>query len=134
MGFNAGRLNSELLSLAIIILRGKQLNAFIKSVRRASKTFLVSTPPLHFFRVIKSNTEHCLPYENHARTSTKIDRRKMSFGYITAFQRFWKWQEEHSKGSSLFKTSVFFLSNKCDAGMFYYRRKCSFFDAYVKKW
>ena len=29
---------------------------------------------------------------------------------------------------------VLFLSDIWDAGMFYYRRKCSFIDAYVKKW
>ena len=86
------------MSLAIITLRGKQLNAFNKSVRRASKTFLVPTTLLHFSKMAKSNAEHCILYENHARTSTKIDRRKISFGKISAFQKFWKWQEQYSQG------------------------------------
>ena len=88
MGFNAGRLISQGLGLAIITLCGKQLNAFNKSVSRAPKTFLVSTALLRFSKMVKSNAEHCILYENHARTSTKIDRRKISFGKISAFQKF----------------------------------------------
>ena len=123
-----------LLSLAIITLCGKQSNAFNKSVRRAPKTFLVSTTLLHFSKMVKSNAEHCILYENHAITSTKIDKRKMSFGQITAVRKFWKWQEQYSQGSSFLQNLLcyFWITNVILA-FFYHRWKCSFINAYVEK-
>ena len=58
--------------------------------QRTSKTLLVSTVVFHFCTMVKNNAEHWLSYKNYARTWTKIDRKKVSFGYITTFQRFWK--------------------------------------------
>ena len=74
--------------------------------QRTSKTLLVSTVVFHFCTMVKNNAEHWLSYKNYARTWTKIDRKKVSFTYITTFQRFWKWLEEYSEGGS-------FLQNHC---------------------
>ena len=46
--FNTGRLNPYALSLAIIRSCGRQSKAFERSVRRAPKTFLLSTAFFHF--------------------------------------------------------------------------------------
>ena len=74
--------------------------------QRTSKTLLVSTVVFHFCTMVKNNAEHWLSYKNYARTWTKIDRKKVSLACITTFQRFWKWLEEYSEGSS-------FLQNHC---------------------
>ena len=74
--------------------------------QRTPKTLLVSIVVFHFCKMVKNNAEHWLSYKNYARTWTKIDRKKVSFGCITIFQRFWKWLEEYSQGGS-------FLQNLC---------------------
>ena len=68
--------------------------------------------------MVKNNAEHWLSYKNYTRTWTKIDRKKVSFACIWKdFGNNWK---NIQKVAVFFRTSVFFLENKCDVDMFYH--------------